>query len=359
MIIRSTLLISFFIIAGFSNSAPPTIILKDWQPAFKENPEWLQEGVYSTDKPEKAFIATGKIAIEGLSLKTERDLQITKSRAELAAKAELLKFAYKRDKKEIKLPDHLNKFASESLVFSTYAKTLTVQGMQTAAIWGDEKFVWASVIVTQENVKLAKNFAEQFKIVGSSYYLDLYDKSKIPADLYKAFELNSDNKLVRTNLTSYFSAMGFNVASYLTHAPDLALPNRNDPLGQFLSKIKSQSFEEAQVEFQAEMPKIDKSLNGYLRALDTKYTDPDLLNQIGACFRELGYPRLASLFFSHTLAQSEGQIHPFALTNMGLSLVSMGDQEKALKYFKLAVEKYPAEPWTEKSRLALKMIDSK
>lgn len=359
MVIRLVLILVFLISAISAFAAPPTIILSDWKSAFEENPAWLQEGVHSTDKPEKAFIATGKVAIGSLNLKIERDRQIIKTRAELAAKGELLKFAFKRDKKEIKLPDHLNKFASESLIFSTYSKTLLVQGLQTAAIWGDEKDVWAAVVITQENVKLAKNFADQFKIVGAGHYLDLYDKNKIPGDLYKAFELNPDSKGVRASLTSYFLDLGFNVASYLVHAPDVVLPDRKNPLGKFLEKIKSPSFDEAQVAFQSEMPNIEKALIGYMRSLDTRYTDPDLLNQIGACFRELGYPRLASLFFSHALAQSESQIHPYALTNMGLSLVGIGETDKAIKYLKLAIEKFPDEGWTEKARQALKMIDSK
>jgi Tfp pilus assembly protein PilF len=332
---------------------PPEIKLGEWKDAFAADPKLFEAGVHPVDAPEKAFVITGRVPRALISLKTERDREIATKRAELAAKGQLFEFVYRRDKGLIKLPAHLDRFADEALKFDAHSRTLTVQGMQTAATWVDDTYVWCTLVVGQTNVKRTSAIADQFRLVGAKHYLQQYGKNKQEADLFRAFEIDPDSKEVRTSLSNYFLAQGHKVASFVIQTPQPKLPPRDDAFGRFLADLKNPAWEEGLAHFQAVEPDLDRARAAFLRALETRYVDGDNLNYIGACFRSRGWHRLASVFFEQALMQSEKQLHPYALTNLGLCLIELDQPEAARRYLQQAVATFPDEEWTEHSRKAL------
>jgi Tfp pilus assembly protein PilF len=344
---------------GGLQAAPPEVTLEGWKEAFKADPALFALGVHPVEKPESAFIATGRLPLEAVSLETDRDRDIAAKRVELAAKRQLLEFFFRRDKEKLRLPPHLERFANEALKFEAHSRTLIVQGLQTAARWKDDKYIWCTVVVSRSNVKRAGAFAEQFRSAGAAHYLQRFGKEKAEADLFRAFEIQPDAKEVREALAQYFLTRGHRVAAFVVQTPRAQLPPRDDPLGKYLAGLKNPAWEEAMAHFEAEKPRLDQAAEAFLRALETRYVHADAFNYLGACYRERGWPRLASVFFAQALAQSEGGVHPYALTNLGLCLVDLDQPEAAAPYLRKAVEKYPDEEWTARARKALKDLESR
>jgi Flp pilus assembly protein TadD len=344
---------------GSLRAAPPEVTLEGWKEAFKADPDLFALGVHPVEKPESAFIATGRLPLEAVSLESARDRDIAAKRVELAAKRQLLEFFFRRDKDKLKLPPHLERFANDALKFEANSRTLIVQGLQTAARWKDDKYIWCTVVVSQSNVKRAGEFAEQFRSAGAAHYMQLFGKEKSEVDLFRAFELQPEAKEVRDVLAQYFLARGHKVAAFLVQTPRAQLPARDDPLGKYLAALKNPAWEEGLAHFEADKPRLDQAAEAFLRALETKYVSGDAFNYLGACYRERGWPRLASVFFAQALAQSEGQVHPYALTNLGLCLVDLDQPEAAAPYLRKAIEKFPGEEWTERARQALKALDAR
>jgi tetratricopeptide (TPR) repeat protein len=344
--------------AGVLPAAPPEVLLADWKDVFAAQPALFQVGVHPVEKPDKAFVATGRLPLEAVSLKTDRDRAIAEKRAELAAKRELLEFVYRRDKGGLMLPPHLERFATEALRFNAHNRTLTVRGLQVAARWTDDKHVWCTVLVSQGNVRRAGEFADQFRVAGAAHYLDLFKKGENPADLYRAFEINPLAEEVRAALAQHFLDRGCRVAAFVVRSPAAQLPGRDDALGKYLAGTQNPAWEKGLKEFQSDRPRLDLALDSFLRALDAQYVNPDALNYVGACYRELGWPRLASTFFEQALAQSEGRVHRYALTNLGLCLADLDEAGGARRHLTKAIEAFPEEGWTAKARQALRRLDA-
>ena len=362
MVARYALVTVGFLSFGTSSvfgSTTPKVLLEKWKDIFAANPKYFEVGVHAVEKPEKAFVVTGSVSRQNLSLKTLLEREIAADLAELAAKKQLLNYMYRFDKGKLKLPRHLEQLATESLKFDAHSRTLTMRGVQVAARWTDEKHVWCTLVIAQSNVQQIREFADSFRIVGANHYLGQFTKNRKDADLYRAAEIGGlEAKQIREALSQRMLAHGFHVAAFVVHSPSSRLPGPDDQLASFLLKAMNPAWDEAMAQFEAEKPNLDKALNLFLAALETRYADPDALNYVGVCFKELGYPRMGSVFFQHTLAQSNKQQHRFALTNLGLCLVELDQLESGRGYLQKAVEAFPKEMWTEKARQMLRKLDA-
>ncbi|MEI8371832.1 MAG: tetratricopeptide repeat protein [Planctomycetota bacterium] len=336
----------------------PIVELSDWKPVFEKHPEYFDHGVYVVEIPEKAIVVTAGLPLESLGMKTDEDRDMAEKSVALVANRELFRYFYERDKQGLRFPQHLQKFADDSVRFNAYQRTMTVVGMQRAAVWSDDKSLWCTVIVAEGNVKLAKDFVRQIGIVGVQHYLDDFRKTKSIADLYRAFEFNPESKDVRAELVKEFSVRGQRVAAYVVQDATAKLPLPDEPLARFLQSTENPAWREGMEHFQAKTPDLERASAALLRSLDFRYADPDAFNYIGVCYRKLGYPRLASLFLGRALEQSPKQVHRYVLTNLGLCLMEAGQREEARSRLLKAVAEFPDEPWTEYARKALVELDT-
>ena len=337
----------------------PKVTLQGWKETLEANPKFFEVGVHLIEKPERAFVVTGKVSRKNLSLKTLDERQAAANIAELAAKKQLLNYMFEVDKAKLKLPRELEKLATDSLKFDAHSRSLTMKGVQVAARWTDDSNIWCTLLISQSNVQRVKEFADSFRSVGASHYLAKFSETEKDADLYRAFEIGGQEMLeVREAISQRFLAQGFRVAAFIVSSPKAHLPRPDEPLAVFLAKSKCKSWEDALEHYQTEKPDLEKALDGFLLALETRYGDPDALNYVGVCFRELGFPRMGSVFLEHSLAQSPKQGHRYALTNLGLCHMEMDQPEDARKYLEKAVEVFPKESWTDRAREALRKLDA-
>jgi tetratricopeptide (TPR) repeat protein len=291
-------------------------------------------------------------------LGTERERQFAKKQVELAAERELLNYAYRRDKGELRLPQHLERFATDALKFDAYSGTLMVRGMETASRWVDTEFLWCTLVVSQSNVSRMKEFADQFRRTGAYHYLKSASGDATATCLYKAFELKPDLTEVRAALSRHFLSQGYRVAAFVVHQKDTRLPQADDSLAQFLLSSPDTSWDEGRKWYQSEKPDLIKALGAFLRALDTRYIDPDAFNYVGVCYQQLGWTQLASVFFDQALNQAPMHLHPFALTNQGLCLLNLDRAKEARVCLEKAVQTFPDHPWTQRARNALAKLKS-
>jgi Flp pilus assembly protein TadD len=334
--------------------AAPEVLLEDWKATFAARPELFRPGVHLVEKPQKAFVISARLPLEGVSLKTPRDRQIARKRAELAAYRRLLDYFYRRDKDKLEIPAPLKRFAAEAIRKEAHGRTLTVRGAQTAAVWVEKDNLGCTVIVAEKNVATARKFAPAFRLTGGRYYLAAYRRSGRQSDLYKAFECDPDSDEVRAALGRSFLAAGQRVAAFLVRAKKARLPGPDDPLAAFLKGATEPAYQEAVKEFEADRPDLNKALRAFLTALDGQYANPDALNYVGACYQNLGWPQLARVFLEQAVALSGKRGHRYAVTNLGRCLAELGRAEEAEALLRRAVELFPDEPWTDQARKALR-----
>jgi tetratricopeptide (TPR) repeat protein len=223
----------------------------------------------------------------------------------------------------------------------------------------DDDFLWCTLVVGEKGIEQAKEFSESFRVAGGQHYLGLFAKDKAEADLCRAFEIDGARQEIREQLGKHLLAKGCRAAAFLVLSPDSGFPDPDDPLGKFLAKVKDPHWDEAMRHFEAEKPNLEKALDGFFLALDTRYTDPDALNYAGACLRELGWNRQATVFLQAAVKQSKNKAHRYALTNLGLALLDLDRPDEARPHLQQAVAAFPDEAWTEKARQALNQIDAR
>lgn len=336
----------------------PTVTLQEWKDSFAKNPEWFEKGVHVVDAPRKSFVATGRVQIASIRFKTGRDREVAGKLAELAAKRELLDHVYARDKKDLRLPERLATFTNEDIQQEGYRRSLTVSGLQVAASWVDEGFLWCTVIVSHDGIDGPKRFVEQTESAGADHWLREYERQKTAQALYKAFECDHHSKAVRGALSKRFADQGQHVAAFLIIQAG-TLPAPDDPLGQYLGKTGSEHLELGLRHFRAEVPDLEKALPEFLLALNSQYTNPETLNYVGVCFQRDGWHRLSALFFEQALMQSKDHLHPYALTNLGISQSSLGEVESARRSLTKAIQAFPNHSWTKRAQEALSKLDLK
>jgi len=342
-----------------ASAAPPKVLLEEWKEACASNPKLFEVGVYAVDQPEKGLVATGRVSRERLSLDTQLGRETAADLAELAAKKQLLDFAYRRDRGDIKLPAHLEKYANEALKREAHGRAVTLRGVQVLARWIDAGHVWCTLVIAQSNMRRVGEIAADFRLVGSGHYLRQYAQTQAPADLFRAFEIDPHSNEIRSALAHHLLGKGCRVAAFCVSEPKAALPGAKDALARYLAGTPNPSWEKALAHFEAEKPDLPRALDAFLMALETRYANADSFNYVGACFRTLGWPRLASVFFERSLAQAEGGIHRFALTNLGLCLEELDQADAARPFFRKAVQSFPDEGWTANARKALERLDAK
>lgn len=336
---------------------PPAIALPKWQEAFHQHPEWLTQGVHEADQPEQALVATGSVPLAPVRGKTGRDRQIGEARAELAAKRELVLYFFEREKQQLRCPPHLERLVDDVIRLDAYTRTVTVSGLQTAATWWDEQAVWCTVIVAEDQVRRAKDFAQHVEQVGGQRFLELFRANKSRPDLYRAFEFAPGNKDIRAELAQAFVSQGQKVAAFVIQEGAARLPPPDDPLARFLAGVEDPHWRAALAAFQADEPDLERALDAFLHALDTQYANPDAFNYAGVCCQKLGWRQLACVLFEQALAQSPQRVHRYALTNLGLCCLELGDAGKARTYLNQAVKEFPDESWSARARRALQELD--
>ena len=142
---------------GRARAEPPRILLDGWKQAFAENPEWLTRGVHAVDRPEQAFICTGRLAQDSMLLKTDRDRNIAAAR-ELAAQCR--RSSTNAQGQIEAAPTWTASPARPSNGTPTARPSLS--RVCSGGLVGDKDNIWCTVVVSQSNVKQAGEYADMF-----------------------------------------------------------------------------------------------------------------------------------------------------------------------------------------------------
>ncbi len=354
---RSASFIVLLLLAGSPLFAQvPKSIPDEWRATFEERPEMTEPGVFTVEKPQKALLVTGRFVPSEPLAETARNRQLHRERAELAAYSVLYSHFFERDKDNLIVPNRLKSLANDAVLKDAHRRTITVRGAKVLAVWADTKGTCCTLLISGDGIDFVKDYESAFRRSAGNQQLKAYEKDNKLASLRMAFECDPSSPEIRKEYSDYLTLHGYKVAGFLVANPSNRLPEPTDQLTKFLRNATDEQYKRAVDKFEQPDAKLETSLDGFLTTLDGQYSNPDCLNYIGVCFRSLGLPESARLFFSQAVVSGP---HRFATTNLGLCLVDLDRKDEARRTLQEAVECFPDEPWTSHAKRMLQRLDEK